>query len=100
MAQVFNHFQVMLAYVYKSLRKADTYVYFKVKDDFSILPEAMRQQLMALQFVLEFTLTEDRKLAQENPAKVLHNLQTNGFHIQFPPSPVAPPLEMPETLHG
>ena len=32
----------MHAFVYKSLRKADTYVYLAVRDDFARMPEALR----------------------------------------------------------
>lgn len=76
----------MHAYVYKSLKKADTYVYLAARDDFTRLPEALRGQTGTLQFVLEVELTPQRKLARENPAVVRRNLNTRGFHIQFPPS--------------
>ncbi|MBV2208539.1 MAG: YcgL domain-containing protein [Thermomonas sp.] len=76
----------MLAFVYKSLKKANTYVYLAARDDFARLPEPLRTQLGALQFVLEVTLTPERKLAQENPEVVRANLAARGFHIQFPPT--------------
>lgn len=81
----------MLAYVYKSLKKADTYLYLATRDDFSCLPEPLRTQLGGLQFVLEVALTPERKLAQENPEVVRHNLAARGFHLQFPPT-VADPM--------
>ena len=37
----------MQAYVYKSQRKADTYVYLAARDDFARLPEPLRAQLGA-----------------------------------------------------
>ena len=74
----------MQAFVYKSQRKADTYVYLAARDDFARLPEPLRQQLGALAFVLELALTPERRLAQEDPAVVRTNLATRGFHIQFP----------------
>ena len=42
----------MLAFVYKSLKKADTYVYLAGRDDFARLPEPLRAQLGELRFVL------------------------------------------------
>lgn len=81
----------MLAYVYKSLKKADTYLYLAARDDFGCLPEPLRTQLGGLQFVLEVALTPERKLAQENPEVVRHNLAARGFHLQFPPT-VADPM--------
>jgi len=76
----------MQAYVYKSLRKADTYVYLATRDDFARLPEPLRTQLGALQFVLEVALTPERKLALEDAGVVRENLSQRGFHLQFPPT--------------
>lgn len=81
----------MQAFVYKSLRKADTYVYLGARDDFVRLPEPLRTQLGRLQFVFEVALTPDRKLAREDAAVVRANLASRGFHLQFPPT-VADPM--------
>ena len=75
----------MHAYVYKSLRKADTYVYLAERDDFERLPEELRAQLGALEFVLDVALTPERKLAREDAAAVRENLAVRGFHLQLPP---------------
>jgi uncharacterized protein YcgL (UPF0745 family) len=76
----------MQAYVYKSQRKADTFVYLAQRDDFACLPEPLRTQMGALSFVLEVALTPDRKLARGDAAVVRQNLANHGFHIQFPPT--------------
>jgi uncharacterized protein len=76
----------MHAYVYKSLKKADTYVFLAARDDFARLPEPLRAQVGRLQFVLDIELTPQRTLARENPAVVRENLATRGFHLQFPPA--------------
>ena len=81
----------MHAYVYKSQRKADTYVYLAARDDFARLPEPLRTQLGALPFVLDVALTPERRLAREDAAVVRENLAVRGFHLQFPPS-IADPL--------
>lgn len=83
----------MLAYVYKSLKKADTYVYLSARDDFARLPEPLRAQLGGLQFVLEVALVPERKLALEDPAVVRENLVMRGFHVQFPPTMADPMME-------
>ena len=75
----------MQAYVYKSLRKADTYVFLAARDDFSRVPEALRAQLGELGFVLEVVLSPGRRLAQADATVVRTNLAAQGFHIQFPP---------------
>jgi uncharacterized protein YcgL (UPF0745 family) len=83
----------MQAYVYKSLRKADTYVYLSVRDDFARLPEPLRLQLGNLQFVLEVALTPGRSLAREDVDVVRANLSQRGFHLQFPPTVEDPMTE-------
>jgi uncharacterized protein YcgL (UPF0745 family) len=75
----------MQAFVYKSQRKTDTFVYLAARDDFEKIPEPLRVQLGGLEFVLEVALTPERKLARENPDVVRQNLAANGFHLQFPP---------------
>lgn len=82
----------MQAYVYKSQRKAGTYVYLAARDAFTRLPEPLRTQLGPLVFVLEVALTADRRLATEDPAVVRENLVLRGFHLQFPPSPAGDPM--------
>ena len=47
----------MHAYVYKSQRKADTYVYLAERDAFDVLPDPVRAQLGELTFVLDVALT-------------------------------------------
>lgn len=82
----------MHAYVYKSLKRADTYVFLAARDDFARLPEPLRLQLQPLQFVLEVELHAQRKLAREDPVEVMSNLHARGFHLQFPPSTADDPL--------
>jgi uncharacterized protein YcgL (UPF0745 family) len=76
----------MHAYVYKSLSKADTYVYLAARDGFERLPEGLRQQLGQLDFVLDVDLAGRRSLAREQPEVVRAHLADRGFHIQMPPS--------------
>ena len=83
----------MLAFVYKSLKKADTYVFLAARDDGARLPEPLRAQLGGLQFVLEVDLVGRRALAQADPGVVMANLAARGFHVQFPPSMADPMSE-------
>jgi uncharacterized protein YcgL (UPF0745 family) len=78
----------MQAYVYKSLRKAETFVYLRERDAFGLLPEVLRTPLGELRFVLEVALTPERRLAREDAAVVRTNLAAQGFHVQFPPPPI------------
>ena len=82
----------MQAYVYKSLRKADTYVYLAARDDFGRVPEPLRTQLGALEFVLAVDLVPGRRLARADPDEVRANLATRGFHLQLPPTLAVDPM--------
>ena len=83
----------MQAYVYKSLRKPDTYLYLRQKDAFGLVPEGVRLPLGALSFVLEVALTPGRKLARGNADAVRANLETLGYHLQAPPTMLDPLVE-------
>jgi uncharacterized protein YcgL (UPF0745 family) len=74
----------MHAYVYKSQRRADTFVYLAARDDFDRLPEPLRARLGTLQFVLDVALVPGRRLARGNADEVRANLASHGFHLQFP----------------
>jgi uncharacterized protein YcgL (UPF0745 family) len=82
----------MQAYVYKSSRKDDTYVFLATRDDFSRVPEAIRLPLGTLQFVLEVALTPERTLARADAAVVRENLVLRGFHLQMPPPNLLDPM--------
>ncbi|MFT4249444.1 MAG: YcgL domain-containing protein [Pseudomonas sp.] len=78
----------MQAYVYKSQRKQDTYVYLARRDDFATMPAPMHAQLAPFAFVLELALTPQRRLAQVDAEQVRRQLAERGFFVQFPPSPL------------
>lgn len=80
----------MHAYVYKSQRKADTYVYLAKREDFDCLPPPVRTQLGTLAFVLDVALTPGRKLAQADAEEVRANLASRGFHLQIPKTVLDP----------
>lgn len=83
----------MHAYVYKSLRKPDTYLYLREKDAFSLVPEGVRLPLGALSFVLEVELTPGRRLARADADVVRNNLANLGFHLQAPETMLDPLVE-------
>ena len=80
----------MQAYVYKSQRKQDTYVYLAKRDDFDAIPDSVGATLAPYTFVLEVALTPERRLAQADAALVRANLAERGFHLQLPPKPLPP----------
>lgn len=80
----------MQAYVYKSLRKDETFVYLRTRDDFDLLPDPIRESLGELRFILEVALTPERRLARADADEVRAHLAGAGFHLQFPPPPSVP----------
>jgi uncharacterized protein YcgL (UPF0745 family) len=80
----------MLAHVYKSLRKPETYLYLREKDAFTLVPDSVRAPLGPLGFVLSVDLVPGRKLARVDADTVRGNLATLGFHLQAPPTSLDP----------
>ncbi len=75
----------MRCHVYKSRRRADTYVYLGQRDGFDALPPALRESLVPLEWVLDVELDGQRRLAREDATIVAANVTANGFHLQLPP---------------
>jgi uncharacterized protein YcgL (UPF0745 family) len=78
----------MLCFVYKSLKKSDTYLFVKNKDDFTDVPEALRHMLGKLEFVMEVDLGRRDKLARIESAQVGEHLEQQGFYLQLPPATI------------
>ena len=76
----------MKCFVYRSRKRNNTYVYLRERDAFAVLPADLAPGIGALDFVMELELTPERRLATQDPARVLQNLAEFGFHVQFPPN--------------
>ena len=74
----------MKAYIYRCSRKPDMYIYLAEEDDFSNVPREIFNSLGIIEFAMELEISSDRKLAKEDPVKVMGNLKENGFHLQLP----------------
>lgn len=72
------------SYIYRCSAKQDMYIYLAEKDHFDCIPDELNKSLGTLTFVMELQLDQQRKLAKENPQKVINNLQQQGFHLQMP----------------
>jgi len=74
----------MKCFVYKSVRRADSYIYLTEKDDFDKVPEQLLHIFGKPEFALEFDLTVDRKLAVADAAQVIQNIEEQGYYLQMP----------------
>jgi uncharacterized protein YcgL (UPF0745 family) len=76
----------MLCNIYKSLKKADTYVFIESDQSVEeVLPENLLPALGHLELVMELDVHPERKLARAPAPEVLSNIEKQGFHLQFPP---------------
>ena len=82
----------MQAFIYRSRKKADTYVFLAREGGFDILPVALEAQLAPWDAVMTIDLHASRKLARGNAAEVLANLESRGFHLQLPPASTIDPM--------
>jgi uncharacterized protein YcgL (UPF0745 family) len=80
-------------YVYSSSLKNGYYLYLAKQDNFDVIPASIKPGLGTLTLALTFNLHESRRLATEDPARVLENLEKNGFHLQ-----ISDPLRATERL--
>ncbi len=75
--------EALTCFIYRSDRKADTYLYVLEKDNFDSVPQPLLKVFGEPQFSFEFELTVERNLAKEDTAEVINNLKTQGFHLQM-----------------
>ncbi len=76
--------ETVTCYIYRCSRKPDMYIYLAEKDDFSCVPDTIMNGLGITEFAMELELHAGKKLAREDPAVVMQNLEENGFHLQLP----------------
>lgn len=77
----------MLCAIYKSAKKAQTYLFVKTRDDFSSVPEPLMAMFGTPTLVTLTNLATKTKLAFADLDKVKINLNEEGFYLQLPPPP-------------
>ena len=75
----------MLCTIYKSLNKADTYLYIEKRDDFSKVPPSLLETFGKPAFVMLINFDKHPKLALADKQTVMNQLEKNGFYLQIPP---------------
>ncbi|WP_440875358.1 YcgL domain-containing protein [Thalassotalea sp. PLHSN55] len=75
----------MLCAVYKSLKKQQTYLFVKKRDDFSDVPEALKTIFGTPSLVTIVNLATKDKLAMADIDKVKVSLASDGYYLQLPP---------------
>ena len=72
--------------VYRSDKRADTYLYLASDRAFDSLPAALLQQFGEGQAFLDLELQASTKLAQAEAPAVLAAISDQGFYLQLPPN--------------
>ncbi|MBY5991421.1 YcgL domain-containing protein [Ferrimonas balearica] len=75
----------MICAVYKSSRKADTYLFLPKRDDFSKVPAPLMEVFGTPIFVMLLPMTKVKQLGQSDLEKVKAELTEKGFYLQLPP---------------
>lgn len=70
--------------VFKSSRKADTYVFVRRGQSWDDLPEGLRGIFGAPIHSMDLLLTPDRKLARATGKQVLEAIEEKDFYLQMP----------------
>lgn len=74
----------MKTFIYRCSLKPDMYIYLAEEDVFDNVPKEIFNSLGIVEFCMELDINPDRKLAREDTATVLNNLERHGFHLQLP----------------
>jgi len=75
----------MLCAIYKSAKKAQTYLFVNKRDDFSSVPEALMTTFGTPSLVTLINLDTKDKLAMADIERVRENLHGQGYYLQLPP---------------
>lgn len=76
---------MQLCTIYKSSKKAETYLYVEKTDDFSKVPEPLLKMMGKPLLVMTLDLDRRKELALADLSKVKEELQEKGFYLQIPP---------------
>ncbi len=84
--------------VYHSSKKTGMYLYVLRADALKRVPEALLELFGKPKHAFDFVLTPERTLIREDITQVLHNLDTQGYHLQLPPPEDEYLVHWPEEL--
>lgn len=75
----------MLCAIYKSPKKEGMYLYVAKRDDFSGVPQALREMFGKPEFVMLFNLKGSKPLKRVENQEVLQKIENEGYYLQMPP---------------
>lgn len=84
--------------VFRSSRKADTYLFVRRGHDWETLPTELRGVFGEPVHAMDLLLTPERKLARTTGQEVLDAITNQGFYLQLPEEPEAYVVEFKRKL--
>lgn len=75
----------MLTAVYKSKKKADTFLFIEKRDDFSKVPEPLLTMFGQPQYVMIINLAKRTQLGVADLDTLKQSLSDQGYYLQIPP---------------
>ena len=75
----------MLTAVYKSKKKADTFLFIEKRDDFSKVPEPLMAMFGQPQYVMIINLAKRTQLGVADLDTLKQSLSDQGYYLQIPP---------------
>ncbi|MBD3611406.1 MAG: YcgL domain-containing protein [Hydrogenovibrio crunogenus] len=85
----------LLVSAYKSAKKDELYLFVPKEDGLEKLSDELLVMFGEPQHVIDFDLTEKRKLARVDAEEVKKALETKGYFMQMPPSEIEKMGDMP-----
>ncbi|QBZ82223.1 Protein YcgL [Hydrogenovibrio crunogenus] len=85
----------LLVSAYKSAKKDELYLFVPKEDGLEKLSDELLVMFGEPQHVIDFDLTEKRKLARVDAEEVKKALETKGYFMQMPPSEIEKIGDMP-----
>lgn len=71
--------------IYRSERKAETYLYLVETLELDDLPDALRRQFGDATFVMRLEIEPETPLSRVSAADVARALERDGYFLQLPP---------------
>jgi uncharacterized protein YcgL (UPF0745 family) len=71
--------------IFRSDKKAETYLYLADELDFTDLPAALQESFGVPALVMKLELSGKKRLARVDVEKVMKSLSEQGYYLQLPP---------------
>lgn len=87
--------QTLAVSAYKSPKKNELFLYIPQATELESLPKELLVMFGQPEHVIDFEMTETRKMPRADAAEVMKALNTKGYYIQMPPSEIEKLSDMP-----